>query len=82
LAAPNPECGGHVSLAKLIADPDAYHGKALRVVAYATIEFDACPSENETQMKSCLAAAWQANNAIRHCRVHSMYHADSSSIGA
>lgn len=57
LAAPNPECGEHVPLANLIADPDAYHGKALWVVAHVTIDFEnmtACPSENETQMKSCL----------------------------
>lgn len=55
--APDPECGERASLAKLIANTDAYHGKALWVVAYATIDFEnmtACPSENETQMKSCL----------------------------
>lgn len=56
-AAPDPECGERVSLAKLIANPDAYHGKALWVVASTTIDFEnmtACPSENETQVKSCL----------------------------
>ena len=56
-AAPDPECGERVSLAGLIANPDAYHGKALWVVAYVTIDFEnmtACPSENETQTKSCL----------------------------
>jgi tetratricopeptide (TPR) repeat protein len=44
-------------LAGLIANPDAYHGKALWVVAHVTIDFEnmtACPSENETQAKSCL----------------------------
>lgn len=59
LAAPNPECGEQVVLAKLIAKPDAYHGKALWVRAHITIDFEnmtACPSENETQdkYKSCL----------------------------
>lgn len=57
LAAQNPECGERVPLAGLIANPDTYHGKALWVVAYITIDFEnmtACPSENETQMKSCL----------------------------
>lgn len=52
-----PECGEPVPLAGLIANPDAYHGKALWVVAHATIEFEnmtACPSEKETQTKSCL----------------------------
>lgn len=57
LAAPAPECSERVSLAKLIASPDAYHGKAVWVMAHVTIEFEnmtACPSENETQMKDCL----------------------------
>ena len=57
LAAPDPECGEHVPLARLIANPDDYHGKALWVVAYVTIDFEnmtACPSEKETQTKSCL----------------------------
>jgi tetratricopeptide (TPR) repeat protein len=56
-AAPDLECDESVSLAGLIAHPDAYHGKALWVVAYATIDFEnmtACPSEDETQAKSCL----------------------------
>ncbi len=56
-AVPDPECGERVPLAKLIANPDAYHGKALWVVAHVTIDFEnmtACPSENETQAKSCL----------------------------
>lgn len=57
LAAPDTECGERVPLARLIADPDAYHDKALRVVAYATIDFEnmtACPSGKATQMKDCL----------------------------
>lgn len=57
LAAPDPECGERVSLAKLIANPDAYHGKALWVVVHATIDFEnmtACPSEDKTQPNSCL----------------------------
>ena len=57
LAAPNPECGERAPLAKLIANPDAYHGKALWVLAHVTIEFEnmtACLSENETQSKNCL----------------------------
>jgi len=57
LAAPDPECGERVSLTGLIANPDAHHGKALWVVAHVTIDFEnmtACPSENETQTKSCL----------------------------
>ena len=57
LAAPDQECGERVSLAALIANPDAYHGKTLWVVVYATIDFEnmtACPSENETRAKSCL----------------------------
>lgn len=56
-AAPERECGERVSLSKLIANPDAYHGKAVWVVAYATIEFEsmtACPSANEVQMAACL----------------------------
>jgi len=54
---PDPECGERVSLAKLIANPDAHHGKTLWVIASVTIDFEnmtACPSENETQAKSCL----------------------------
>ncbi|MCL4315670.1 MAG: hypothetical protein M1527_02195 [Gammaproteobacteria bacterium] len=57
VAAPGPECSERVPLARLIANPDEYHGKALWVVVYATIDFEnmtACPSENETQMRSCL----------------------------
>ncbi len=57
LASTDPECGDHVPLAELIANPDKYHGKEVLVVAHVTIEFEnmtACPSENETQMKSCL----------------------------
>lgn len=57
LAAPVTKCGERVSLAKLIANPDKYHGKAMWVVAHITIDFEnmtACPSENETQMNSCL----------------------------
>ena len=57
LAAPDPACGERVPLGKLVANPDKYHGKAMWVVAYITIDFEnmtACPSENKTQMKSCL----------------------------
>ena len=57
LAAPNQECGERTPLTALIANPDAYHGKALWVIAHATIDFEnmtACPSENETQAGSCL----------------------------
>lgn len=57
LAAPDRECGERVSLAGLIANPDAYHGKTLWVEAHVTIDFEnitACPSEKETQTKSCL----------------------------
>jgi rubrerythrin len=57
LAAPDPECGERVSLDKLIANPEKYHGKEVLVVAHITIDFEnmtACPTENETQMKSCL----------------------------
>lgn len=56
-AAPKPECGEHVPLARLIAKPNAYHGKALWVVVYATTEFEnmtACPSESDTQINHCL----------------------------
>ena len=56
-AAPDRECGERVSLAGLISNPDAFHGKALWVVAHVTIDFEnmtACPSEKETQTKSCL----------------------------
>lgn len=56
-AAPNSGGGESVSLAKLIANPDVYHGKVVRVVAYITIDFEnmtACPSENETPKKNCL----------------------------
>ncbi|MCR4346175.1 MAG: tetratricopeptide repeat protein [Sulfuricaulis sp.] len=55
--APDQECGERVSLAKLITDPETYHGKALWVVAHVTIDFEnmtVCPSENETQAKNCL----------------------------
>lgn len=56
-ATPGHECSKPLSLAKLIANPNAYHGKALCVVAHVTIDFEnmtACPSENETKMKRCL----------------------------
>jgi tetratricopeptide (TPR) repeat protein len=58
-AAAGPECGEHVPLAKLIANPDTYHGKALWVVANVSIDFEnmtACPSEKEAQSerKNCL----------------------------
>jgi len=56
-AAADQDCAQRVPLAKLIANPDAYHGKALWVVASVTIEFEnmtACPSANETRVKSCL----------------------------
>ena len=51
------KCEEPVSLAQLIGNPDAYHGKALWVVAHVTIEFEnmtACPSATATQMKQCL----------------------------
>ena len=57
LAAHDPGCGERVSLPRLIANPDKYHGKALWVTAYITVDFEnmtACPSKNETQMESCL----------------------------
>ena len=44
LAAPNPECGEHAPLAKLIANPDAYHGKALWVVAYVLLSGSIAPA--------------------------------------
>ena len=56
-SASTPECGERVSLAKLIANPDTYHGKTLWVVANVTIEFEnmtACPSGVEVEMKKCL----------------------------
>lgn len=56
-AALDLKCSERVSPARLIASPDAYHGKTVWVVAHVTIEFEnmtACPSENETQMKGCL----------------------------
>lgn len=56
-AAPGPECGERVPLVKLIANPNAYHGKALWVVVYTTVEFEsmtACPSESDTQINHCL----------------------------
>ncbi|MFN0315731.1 MAG: hypothetical protein ACKVQA_11925 [Burkholderiales bacterium] len=56
--APDQEgCDQRIALATLIANPDAYHGKALWINAYTTIDFEnmtVCPSENERQMKSCL----------------------------
>lgn len=55
--AADPQCGEPVSLAALIADPGAYHGKSIWVVAKVTIEFEnmtACPSENETARERCL----------------------------
>jgi tetratricopeptide (TPR) repeat protein len=56
-AVPPLKCDEPLPLAGLIANPDAYHGKALWVVAHVTIDFEnmtACPSGNETQAKSCL----------------------------
>lgn len=56
-AAPDAECGERVPLEELIANPDAYHGKALWVVAYATIDFEnmtACASETDTRIDNCL----------------------------
>lgn len=58
-AVPPLECGERVPLAKMIAEPDAYHGKKLWVVATITIDFEnmtACPSEKQTQStyESCL----------------------------
>ncbi len=57
LAAPNLACGASATLAELIANPAAYHGKALSVVGYVTIEFEnmtLCPSATETRMSDCL----------------------------
>ena len=57
VAAPDKECGEHVSLARLIADPETYHGRALWVVARVTIDFEnmtACPPGSEIQRKNCL----------------------------
>lgn len=54
---PDQECGERVSLADLIARPDAYEGKAVWVVANVAIGLEnmsACPSESERQSKSCL----------------------------
>jgi hypothetical protein len=56
-AAVAADCGANASLASLIADAGQYHGKAVRVVAHVTIEFEnmtVCPSANETQMAQCL----------------------------
>jgi hypothetical protein len=56
-AARDAACGERVPLAALIANPDAYHGKALWVVAHATIDFEnmtACPSANDTEIRNCL----------------------------
>lgn len=56
-AAATPECGESVTLAELIARPDAHHGKTVRVWAYVTIDFEnmtACPSEDESRMSHCL----------------------------
>ncbi len=44
-------------LAKLIANPNTYHGKTVWVVTHISIDFEnmtACPSEYETNMKNCL----------------------------
>jgi len=57
LAAPATECGERVSLAKLVANPDKYHGKALWVTAHITIDFEnmtACPSGTEARYERCL----------------------------
>jgi len=56
-AAADQDCVQRVPLANLIANPDAYHGKTLWVVASVTIDFEnmtACPSATETQTKRCL----------------------------
>ena len=55
--ASSSDCGDSATLAQLIADPDAYQGRTLWVVAYATIDFEnmtVCPSEDDVQMKQCL----------------------------
>lgn len=57
LAAPTPACHDRTTLAALIAAPQVFHGKAVSITAYVTIEFEnmkACPSENETEIGRCL----------------------------
>lgn len=57
LAAPTPGCPERTTLAALIANPRAFHGKPVAITAYVTIEFEnmkACPSENETEISRCL----------------------------
>lgn len=57
LAAPTAGCPGRTTLAALIADPQAFHGKPVSITAYVTIEFEnmkACPSANETEISRCL----------------------------
>lgn len=56
-AAPTAGCPERTTLAALIANPKAFHGKAVSITAYVTIEFEnmkACPSENETGIGDCL----------------------------
>lgn len=57
-----PQADGHpnATLASLIANPVTYHGKAVSVVAYVTIEFEnmtACPSKDDTEF----------SHSIKHC---------------
>lgn len=57
LAAQDRECDESVSMAALLAYPDAYHGRALWVMANITIDFEnmtACPFGNEADTKNCL----------------------------
>lgn len=45
------------TLATLIDDPKAHHGKAVTVAAYVTIEFEnmtACPAKDDTAISRCL----------------------------
>ncbi|MEK6771042.1 MAG: tetratricopeptide repeat protein [Pseudomonadota bacterium] len=56
-AAPVEKCGEPVPLAKLIVSPDAYHGKAVWVVADVTVEFEnmtACVPGKPKDRKNCL----------------------------
>lgn len=57
LEAAEQGCGEAVNVAALVANPAAYHGKALWVVAHVTIDFEnmtACPSEKDTRTERCL----------------------------
>ncbi len=57
LAAPAEKCGEPVPLEKLLANPKAYHGKALWIVADVTIEFEnmtACVPGKPKDRMNCL----------------------------